>query len=231
MPLSCWGCWQTQPFQTSGGKEKWVKETESVLKWKWKWWVTTIASDMMVEWLVVYMQSFFESVESKKKCSTLVMQYAFVRGCLSFLYCPEWLEQNAWGVLAKTWIIRMCFISDQVSSHQREEKIWVCFGLSVHSSKTYPPFVTLKFRLSYSPYLSSAKWHIRWAMPSTSPINCCEIEFAPGPLLSSVPLLLCCHGSTLPSLLFWGSGCRGGGGGRKSQGVLLLSKFVILRAP
>lgn len=129
---------------------------------------------------------FLNQWKVKKKCSTLVMQYAFVRGCLSFLYCPEWLEQNAWGVLAKTWIIRMCFISDQVSSHQREEKIWVCFGLSVHSSKTYPPFVTLKFRLSYSPYLSSAKWHIRWAMPSTSPINCCEIEFAPGPLLSSV---------------------------------------------
>lgn len=101
----------------------------------------------------------------------------------------------------------MCFISDQVSSHQREGKIWVCFGLSVHTSKTYPAFVTLKFRLSYSPYISSAKWHIRHATPPTSPINCCDVEFSPGPLLSSV------------HLLFWESGCRGGWrGGEVTRG-------------
>lgn len=103
----------------------------------------------------------------------------------------------------------MCLISDWVSCRSRRKKDLSLFQVKCPILlKLILLFVTFKYRLSYSSNRLLAKWYIRHAMPPTSRIDCCDRDFAP---LCSVPFLLCCHGSTLASLPFWGSGCWGGG--------------------
>ena len=88
-----------------------------------------------------------------------------------------------------------------------------------------PAFVTLGFPVPLI-YPLLAKWYIMPSCHATNhPINSYDVDLAPGPLFSSIPLLLCCPGSTLPSLPFWRFGCGG------SQGDWLLPIFVILCTP